>query len=216
MGSIEYHLQELEIAFDKNNESHILPGVLDSDEAILDLGCGIGQSLIALRCTDKLRIGIDIDEEAIKYGIEHFGAGIQYINCDAMRIPFPSDTFNLVYSRVSVPYMNIPRVIREIKRVLKINGRVWMTLHTRRVASKFLEEALKSRKIKEIALIFYMIINGYLLKYFTFVLPFKPKHYNSWQDLASIKKLLIRNGFEVLTMQETQKHALIEGRLVQP
>ena len=42
MGSIEYHLEELNIALDKDDERRVLPDILDSDKAILDIGCGIG------------------------------------------------------------------------------------------------------------------------------------------------------------------------------
>jgi hypothetical protein len=54
MGSIEYHLRELEIALDKNDNRKILPNVLDSDKVILDIGCGIGLSFIALDRTDRI------------------------------------------------------------------------------------------------------------------------------------------------------------------
>ena len=115
MTSIEYHLQELEIALDKNDPRRILPNVLESDRVILDIGCGIGQSFIALDCTDRICIGIDIDEDALRYGIEKYGNRIQYILSDGSHIPLPSNTCDLVYSRVSFAYTNIPKAIKEIR-----------------------------------------------------------------------------------------------------
>jgi ubiquinone/menaquinone biosynthesis C-methylase UbiE len=212
MGSIEYHLKELEIALDENDERRILPNVLDSDKVILDIGCGIGQSFVALNFADKICIGIDIDEDAIRYGIEHYGNRIHFILSDAKRIPLPSNTFNLVFSRVSLPYTNIPKVIREIRRVLRNEGRVWMTLHSRRMVAKYLEEAISLRDIKRLIHVVYILINGYLLKYFGIVFPFMDGRYESWQNPSAVKKLLIHNGFEV-NVYEHGKHTIIEGRL---
>lgn len=213
MGSIQYHLKELEIGLDKNDERRILPNLLDSDTAVLDIGCGIGQTFIALGCTDRFCVGLDIDDDAIRYGIEAFGRQIHFILADAKHIPLPSETFNLVYSRVSLPYMNIPRVIEEIRRVLRNDGRVWMTLHGRDVPTRYLEEAIKSRNTPRLIHAVYTLMNGYLLKYFGFVLPFANARYESWQDTSAMKRLLIRNGFDVHVC-EVGRRIVIEGRLI--
>jgi len=213
MGSIEYHLKELEIAFDKNDARNILPNVLDSDEVILDIGCGIGQSFIALGCTDRVCIGIDTDEDAIRYGIERYGSKIQFILSDAGQIPLSSNTFNLVYSRVSLLYTNIPKVLKEIRRVLRKDGRVWMTLHTKDIAAEDLENALRSRNIKRLIRAIYILTNGYLLKYFGIVVPFQKGRYESWQSVSAMKTLLIRSGFKV-NAYEVGRHTVIEGRLI--
>ena len=213
MASIEYHLKELKIALDKNDERWILPDILDSDKAVLDIGCGIGQSFVALDCTDRICIGLDIDEDAIRYGIENYGSKIHFILSDAKHLPLPSNTFNLVFSRVSLPYTNIPKVIREIRRVLRTDGRVWMTLHSKGMAIKYLKDAVSSRNIKRLIQVTYILTNGYLLKYFGIVLPFINGRYESWQNPSSMKQLLIRNGFDV-NVHESGRHTVIEGRLI--
>lgn len=214
MGSIEYHKRELEIAKSTTDHRSILPNVLDSDKTILDIGCGIGQSFIALDCTDKTCIGMDIDEEAIAYGIEKYGNDIQYILSDAKRIPMPSNGFDLAFSRVSLPYTNIPQVVKEVKRVLKKDGRIWMTLHNWDIANEYWEEAKKSRNIKRLLHVSYILANGYCLKYFGFLFPFLNGRYESWQDIPAMKKLLTKNGFEV-NVTETNEHTVIEGTLKQ-
>ncbi len=213
MGSIEYHLEELKIAHDKNDERWILPNILDCDKVILDIGCGIGQSLMALDCTDRICIGLDIDNNAIRYGIENYGSKINFILSDAKHIPLPSNTCNLVYSRVSLPYTNIPKVIREIRRVLRNDGRVWMTLHFKDKADSFLKEAISSRNINRLIHAIYILINGYLLKYFGIVLPYINGRFYSWQDTTAMKSLLIRNGFKV-SVHKVGSHTIIQGSLV--
>jgi ubiquinone/menaquinone biosynthesis C-methylase UbiE len=213
MGSIEYHLEELKIALDKADDRCILPSLLDSDRAILDVGCGIGQSFIALDCADRLCVGLDIDEGAVKYGIDNYGAKINFILADAKHMPLPSNTFNLVYCRVSLPYTNIPKVIKEIRRVLTADGRVWMTLHGKCTATKCLKEAVEDRNIKHIIHVIYVLGNGYLLEYCGVVCPFIDGHYESWQSASAMKRLLIRNGFKV-NAYEVGAHTVVEGRLV--
>lgn len=213
MESINYHLKELEIALNPNDNRMVLPSLLDTDKVILDIGCGIGQTFLALNCTDRKCIGIDIDQEAIKYGIKNYGSKIQFILSDARQLPIPSNFINLVFSRVSLPYTNIPKVIKEIKRVLKKDGRVWMTLHSRKVANKYLREAIKSPlDIKRLVHVIYILVNGYFLKYFGIVFPFFNGGYESWQDTSAMKKMLLSNGFEVKVHRD-RNHTVIEGFL---
>ncbi len=203
----------MEIALDKNDNRNILPNVLDSDKVLLDVGCGIGQSFVSISRTDRICIGIDIDEDAIRYGMENYGSKSQFILSDAEHIPLPSNKFDLVYSRVSLPYTNIPKVIKEIQRVLRKGGRVWVTLHSRDMAAKYLEEAISLRSIKRLIHVIYILINGYLLKYFGVVFPFINGRYESWQDISAIKQLLIHSGFEV-DMHKIGIHTVIEGRIL--
>lgn len=212
MNSIEYHLTELKISLDRNDKRRILPRILDSDKVILDIGCGIGQTFIALNCKDRICIGIDNDADAIRYGIQRYGHKIQFILSDAQHIPLPAKTVHLVFSRVSLPYMNIPKVLKEIRRVLQNGGRVWMTLHDRSVATNFLKEAMNLWIIHNFIYAIYILINGYILKYFGVVFPYFDGNYESWQDTGAMKKLLIRNGFKVY-VHMVGRHTVIEGRL---
>jgi ubiquinone/menaquinone biosynthesis C-methylase UbiE len=214
MRSIEYHLKELEIARNKNDARHVLPHLLDSDKFILDIGCGIGQSFIALDCPDRICIGIDVDEEAIRYGVGAYGSEIQFILCDAKHIPLPSNVFDLVFSRVSLPYTNIPGVIREVRRVLRKGGRVWMTLHGKEMVIKYLEAAISSRNVKRLIHVIYILINGYSLKYLGLVFPFVNGRFESWQDPSAMQKLLARHGFQA-KVYKVGGHTVLEGRLVQ-
>ena len=69
MGSVEYHLEELDIALDASDDRRILPTLLE--HAVMDIGCGIGQTFIAMDCLGKICVGIDVDEDAIRSGIKN-------------------------------------------------------------------------------------------------------------------------------------------------
>jgi len=212
MNAIDYHKGELDIAKNKDDVSHINPIFNDSDNIILDIGCGIGQTFIAMEPVDKMCVGIDIDEESIRYGIEHYGHDIQFIYSNAKKIPMPSNVFDLVYSRVALPYTNIPKTIKEIKRVLKSGGRIWFTLHTKETALENLSTAIKKKSLKETIQTFYVLMNGYALKYLSLNLPFINGQYESWQDEESIEKLLTKHGFNVDVFM-SGIHLVAEGNL---
>lgn len=212
-GNIQYHLKELEIALDKNDDRMVLPTLLSSDKVIVDIGCGIGQTFLALNCTDKTCIGIDIDHEAISYGNKNYGGSITFIQSDATKTPLPSNSIDLVFSRFSLPYTNIPKVVKEAKRILTTKGRIWITLHDKGMALKYLHEALeKPTNIKRLAHVMYILLNGYVFKYFGFLFPYINGRYESWQDTAAVRKLLLRNGFKV-SEKKSGCHLIIEGIL---
>jgi ubiquinone/menaquinone biosynthesis C-methylase UbiE len=210
---IDYHLCELEVALNATDERRIVPTLLDSEKTILDVGCGIGQTFIALNCTDRTCIGLDVDKEVLRYGMTNYGHRIQFVCSDAKAIPTVAETFDLVFCRVSLPYTNIPTVIREIRRVLKTPGRVWMTLHSRDTAINYLKESVSPRlTLKRFVHVLYILLNGYLLKYFGIVVPFVNGKFESWQDSSTMEKLLRRNGFEASTYK-VGRHTVIEGHL---
>jgi ubiquinone/menaquinone biosynthesis C-methylase UbiE len=188
-----------------------MPNIHSDDMAVLDIGCGFGQTFIALKCTDRLCVGLDIDESAIRYGISNYGDQIQFINADASRIPMPSNLFDLVYSRVSLPCMNIPVVIKEIRRVLKTGGRVWMTLHSRRLSERILRESWKARQLKNIAYGIYALLNGYIFKYLGILLPYFNGSYESWQHIPTMIKILEKNDFEITEIKEND-HTMVEAK----
>jgi ubiquinone/menaquinone biosynthesis C-methylase UbiE len=210
VASIEYHLGELEIALTPGDERRILPDVLDTDRFVLDIGCGIGQTLLALGCKGRICVGIDIDEASIRYGIENHGDLISYIVTDAKKIPLPSGVFDLAFCRVSLPYTNIPVVVREISRVLRPKGRIWLTLHDKARVQEYAAVAFRSKNLKRMLHAVYVLANGYAFKFFGLVFPYLNGRYESWQDEWAMKNLLRKSGFE-MTVQKIGRHTVFEG-----
>ena len=194
--SIEYHLGEMQIAQSPDHAAHILPELRPSDQTILDIGCGIGQTLIALNCPDRRRIGVDIDSEAIQYARKHYSE-LEVHVADGTDIPVKYDSVDLVIMRVSLPYMNIPAVATEVRRVLKEGGRAWMTVHSRKQAGRFLRDAIRRRDIKDTIHKIYVLANGLLFKLTGCLIPFANGRYESWQDIGALKRCFSRRGFSV-------------------
>lgn len=210
MGSLEYHLNELEIAKDEGNSKRIMPEILPTDKIILDIGCGIGQTFVALECTDRICIGLDVDEEAIKYGLEHFGDKIQFLLSDSNQIPIPSDCVDLIFSRVSLPYTNIPVVVKEMSRLLRKDGRVWMTFTSKAQIKEKLKRVFKEGNVIDFLHKTYVLLNGYVLKYFGFCIPFINGKYETWQDVDAMSKLLLKNSI-VPEIRNFGEHIALNG-----
>jgi ubiquinone/menaquinone biosynthesis C-methylase UbiE len=50
-------------------------------------------------------------------------------NAAAEHLPYGNSEFDLVISRVSLPYTDLPKAAREMRRVLRTGGRIWLALH---------------------------------------------------------------------------------------
>ena len=96
---------------------------------VLDVGCGPGFYTMTLAQRCGRAIGIDATpellararEEARQRGLRN----LQFIEGDAEHLPFPTHAFDVVTSRAAFHHFVHPeRVLAEMKRVLKPNGRV--------------------------------------------------------------------------------------------
>lgn len=213
MSIIDYHLRELVIAKNSLDKRFSLPKLLHSDRVIVDVGCGIGQSFVALGCLDRTCIGIDISIDAISYGRKRFGDHIDFYVADASNLPIESDLADIVLSRVSLPYTNIHKALIEIKRILRPGGRVWLTLHSKRFTLRRLWSAAKALDARDFIYTFYILVNGYYFMATHHVLPFVNGKYESWQDLNTMRWVLRRLGFETRLVRY-QSVVAVEGILI--
>jgi ubiquinone/menaquinone biosynthesis C-methylase UbiE len=194
--NIQYHLKELEIAMDAASPFHIMPDLLKEDKSVLDIGCGIGQTLVASRKAEGITAyGIDIDRVSLIYGKIHF-SNINFINGLAEYLPFGSNSFDCVISRVALPYTNITKSLTEIHRVLKNGGHVWFTLHTITNTLNAIKKSIIGFNAKGVVFGSYVIINGYLFHYLGTVIPFPlTNRIESFQTERSMQRALAETGF---------------------
>ena len=105
---------------------------ISDGDCILDLATGT--SVIPRRLVKKVRkeyqiIGLDITARMLKRGKEKIDQDKEnsnvYLACgDAMAMPFCNESFNLVMCGLATHHMNVPRMLSEIKRVLRNGGKV--------------------------------------------------------------------------------------------
>ena len=97
-----------------------------NDKKIVDLGCGTGNYLLALR--NKNVSGIDLSKESIaklksRKEYEDSKNNINLVVGDLCNLPFKRDEFDISFSFSTLYYVKeIAKVIGEISRITKKNG----------------------------------------------------------------------------------------------
>lgn len=96
-------------------------------ESILDVGCGTGNLLsMVLGQYEGVKVsGIDFSPNMLKVAAETLGDQAELILGDAAQLPWPDNSFDLLVCNSSFHHYPEPfKVLMEMKRVLKNNGRV--------------------------------------------------------------------------------------------
>jgi len=107
-------------------------GIGHKDQKILDLGTGTGVLPRAMYKYGAQFTGIDIAEEQIEYAkklSEKENMDIRYKVCSAESTELDSNQFDIITSIQSFVYLDKDKIVPEIKRLLKTNGKVvivWM------------------------------------------------------------------------------------------
>lgn len=117
--------------FDSMNKGLKLVGIRmfrpSKDMSILDVGCGTGSHLELYQRYKCNLYGIDLSPSMLNVARERLGDTAQLDLGDATEMPYEDDKFDLVISMLSLHEMSPDtrvKVINEIKRVLKDDGRI--------------------------------------------------------------------------------------------
>ena len=100
---------------------------IDSEDRVLDVGCGTGFATTALAAQSDHVHGVDQSPHQLARAFEKFGrrGPVRFYLGDAERLPFPDDTFDVVWSSGSIEYWPDPvATLRELRRVGKPGGQV--------------------------------------------------------------------------------------------
>jgi ubiquinone/menaquinone biosynthesis C-methylase UbiE len=196
-----YHLGELRIAQDPDHPSHILPPPVPAGTRVLDVGCGAGQTL-AVAYPELESFGLDVDLSAMTLGLR-LAPNVRFTAGRAEQLPFGDAQFDLVIARVSLAYTNIPESLKEIHRVLKPGGKLWLTLHSFSVPWA----SVKGSNWKGKVFFSYIVLNSLSLHFLGRVVSLFGR-YESFQTEGGIKRLLERAGFTEITV-ERGRHFLV-------
>ena len=216
MGSedrIRYHLRELETARNPDSPDHVMPVFRATDRAILDIGCGIGQTLVAGAVSPgALLVGVDCDRLCLQYGRSHFGH-VDFVNAAAENLPFADHTFDRVISRVSLPYTDIPKALKEIGRVLKPGGTIWLTLHPFSQQFRHLGRSIVRLRFKDVVLRSYVLANGLVFLCFGRVMKL-PIHGSreSFQTKAAMERALRHAGFDDISARRVPQFIMTASK----
>lgn len=211
--SMEYHQSELAIALDPSNPARAMPRILSKYRRILDVGCGMGQSLLASQLPSEVEAyGVDCDMEAIEVGHRLAPPNIKLVCAEGEKLPFEDKCFDLVFSRVALPYMEINKALWEISRVLKPGGNVWLALHPASMVLSEANESARSSNLKGVLLSSYILLNGALFNCFGIQFSFLG-HKETFQTLGGIARAMKRVGLTCFPMK-TSRHFVVQGQKV--
>ncbi|AHI29076.1 malonyl-ACP O-methyltransferase BioC [Marinobacter similis] len=106
---------------------------------ILDLGCGTGWFTRKIEQRWPCQVtGVDLSPGMIGQASEQSGPAIEWLVADAESLPFPSDSFDVVFSNLMVQWCDDPRtVFAECQRVLRPGGRLVLSTLLEGTLSEF-------------------------------------------------------------------------------
>jgi ubiquinone/menaquinone biosynthesis C-methylase UbiE len=155
-----YHEAELAIARSPDDPRRILPTIPSTARRVLDVGCGAGQSLIALSLPSSVAaIGLDRDRDALALGAT-WTTEVRFVCGSGESLPFGDNVFDFVFSRVALPYMHLPTALREVHRVLARGGGAWLVFHGPRIVFSQLAAAARAGDAKSVLFQSYAAVNG--------------------------------------------------------
>lgn len=189
---LHYHLEELAIARDPSHPAHSNPEV-PPGARVLDVGCGAGQTLISA-AAGRCATGVDVDLAALALGRSLTG-NVAFACATGEALPFPAASFDLVISRVALPYMHVPTALAEFRRVLRPGGFLWVTAHSIRVPlGAFRRASLRGRLFQ-----LYVLANGVVFHLTLRQLRCPGRGCESFQTRSAMRRALRAAGFDAVS-----------------
>ena len=138
VGSVEFFDDLDEYRFDK---LRYLSTVVDfngyRDRALIEIGCGIGTDLLRFARGGARVTGVDLAERSIdlartNFALHELPDAADLRVADGEALPFPDESFDVVYAHGVVQYTANPaRMIAESRRVLKTGGEAIFMVYNR-------------------------------------------------------------------------------------
>lgn len=122
---------------------------INGDSRILDAGCGTGQTAAYLASTYGAKVtGVDINPimvEKAKQRMTTFKLPVEIIHGSIEKLPLKSESFDIILSESVLAFVNKPKAISEIFRLLKTGGRfIGNELTINKKPGNIMEEEIKN------------------------------------------------------------------------
>ena len=130
----QYLRKEWSLFVNDPSRAQLARGILENLNVarVLDVGCGAGQELLPF-ASNAFCVGTDVTVDVGVIGRELFshceGARVVFIRAGAERLPFASESFDVVICRLALPYTDNFRSLEEMARVLQPGGALMLKIH---------------------------------------------------------------------------------------
>jgi SAM-dependent methyltransferase len=126
---------------------------IPKDSFVLEVGCGEGYGTSLLAKSGFSIVGLDIDEETIKNVSQKYQTqNCRFVWYDGKKIPFDDETFDVVISFQVIEHIQDDfSFVKEINRVLKKGGKLFLTTPNRLYRLKPNEKPRNPFHIREYA-----------------------------------------------------------------
>ena len=185
------------------DELKFLKNYANRGDRVLDIGCGNGRLSDMFIDNDIDYTGVDFSKSLIEIAKEERGKNGTFIQADALKLPFKDNSFDTVFSIAVIHHIpskeNRVKFVSEANRVLKPGGvfilTAWNTLQWRFLKSHTLHSLKKVFGLSDLNL-------GDI------IIPFgkdKRQRYIHTLTKRSIRKLLKKNGFSEISVQDIKR-----------
>ncbi len=187
---------------------------------ILDLGCGDGETTVqAMEAWPpgvggpRFVCGVDIDLDSLRA----LKLRVPYLRCVRAlgeELPFKAESFDFVISRVALPYMDVGRALREIRRVLTPDGRVWASLHRPLVVWSHLLNSIRTLNRKDVIYRVYVLANAFRLHFGGRAprFPLNRNRIESGQTRRGMRLALESAGFTEIVMNQGGERFVVTAK----
>lgn len=186
---------------------YAIPVISMDGKAVLDVGCGNGDALMHPHyASAKARVGVDVDTEALADGRARFPE-LQLMHGSAEALPCPAEIYDVVISRVALPYTDIRTAMSEIRRVMKAGGDLFLTMHDWRHQVEFITGAIRQGALKRVLDHAY-IVPASAAFIATGRVPSRPGRgtRETFQTERSMRRELGRAGFSSVAFSRSPRH----------
>ncbi len=212
---VSYHLAEYRRQIEGGAaETYISRLDVRHDSRVLDVGCGAGQSLVALlRERPRLGVGLEFDATALAVftAISEFEGlrGAHPVRGNAEMLPFADGSFDRILCRVVLMHVRVLPTLAEIARVSAAGALVYLHLtdfwfYWR----KFLRRQWEKGGVP------FALLNGLLLQFLGLQVRIGATRSMNYQSLVAVRRWLIRHGFEIVGIEEDREHRRLQPKIL--